>query len=74
MLGTPAIRNLIRESKTHQIPMMMATGAALGMRTLDQELADLVKRRAITRELALACARSPEELGRLLGGPLSYAA
>jgi twitching motility protein PilT len=74
MLGTPAIRNLIRESKTHQVPMMMATGAALGMRTLDQELANLVKRQAITREAALAYARSPEELGRLLGGAMSYAA
>ena len=52
MLGTPAIRNLIRESKTHQIPMMMATGAALGMRTLDQELANLVKSQSITRESA----------------------
>ncbi len=74
MLGTPAIRNLIRESKTHQVPMMMATGAALGMRTLDQELADLVKRRAISHETAVAYARSPEELGRLLGGSTAYAA
>jgi twitching motility protein PilT len=74
MLGTPAIRNLIREAKTHQVPMMMATGAALGMRTLDQELASLVKRKAITRETALAFARSPEELGRLLASGMSYAA
>ncbi len=74
MLGTPAIRNLIRESKTHQVPTMMATGAALGMRTLDQELADLVKRRAISRETAVAHARSAEELGRLLAGSTAYAA
>ncbi len=74
MLGTPAIRNLIRESKTYQVPTMMATGAAIGMRTLDQELADLVKRRAISREIALSYARSPEELGRLLGGGLTHAA
>ena len=74
MLGTPAIRNLIRESKTYQVPTMMATGAAIGMRTLDQELADLVKRRAISRETALSYARSPEELGRLLGGGLTHAA
>ena len=74
MLGTPAIRNLIRESKTYQVPMMMATGAALGMRTLDQELADLVKRNTISRETALSYARSTEELGRLLGGGTAYAA
>jgi twitching motility protein PilT len=74
MLGTPAIRNLIRESKTHQVPMMMATGAAIGMRTLDQELVDLVKRRAISRETADAYARSPEELGRLLNAGAPYAA
>jgi len=68
MLATPAVRNLIRESKTHQISTAMATGAALGMRTLDQQLADLVKRRLISRETALASARSPEELDRLVGG------
>ena len=73
MLGTPAIRNLIRESKTYQVSMMMATGAAVGMRTLDQELTDLVKRRVISRETAFAYARSSEELGRLLGAA-SYAA
>jgi twitching motility protein PilT len=74
MLGTPAIRNLIRESKSYQIPTMMATGAASGMRTLDQELAELVRRGSITREAAIANARSPEELGRLLGGSAQYAA
>ncbi len=74
MLGTPAIRNLIREAKTHQIPTMMATGAAVGMRTLDQELAELVKKNRITRETAIAYARSPEELGRLLGGSAQLAA
>jgi twitching motility protein PilT len=74
MLGTPAIRNLIRESKTHQIGTMMATGAAIGMRTLDQELADLVRNQRITRETAVAFARSPEEVGRLLGGAIKHAA
>jgi twitching motility protein PilT len=68
MLGTPAVRNLIRESKTHQIPTVMATGAALGMRTLDQELTECVRRHVVSRETALAFSRSPDELGRLLGG------
>ena len=74
MLGTPAIRNLIREAKTHQVPNIIATGASMGMRTLDQALADLVKRRLITNETAESFARSPEELGRLLGSSAAYAA
>jgi twitching motility protein PilT len=73
LIATPAIRNLIRESKTHQLATTMATGAALGMRTLDHDLADLVRRGRVTREAAVAFARSPEEFGRLLGGA-SYAA
>jgi twitching motility protein PilT len=72
MLGTPAVRNLVRESKAHQLPTMMATGAAIGMHTLDQDLADLVRRGAVSCETASAFARSPEELGRFLGA--SYAA
>jgi twitching motility protein PilT len=74
MLGTPAIRNLIREQKAHQIPNIIATGAQMGMRTLDQALADLVRQRAITRESAFAFARIPEELDRLLGGTQAFAA
>jgi twitching motility protein PilT len=74
MLGTPAIRNLIRESKTHQLPTAMAMGGASGMRTLDQELARLVKSRAITEHVAMASARSPDELGRLLGEQRAQAA
>jgi twitching motility protein PilT len=66
MLGTPAIRNLVRESKTHQIATAMATGALQGMRTLDQDLADLVRRNVITRDTALDFARQPEELDRLI--------
>jgi twitching motility protein PilT len=74
MLGTPAIRNLIREAKTYQIPNVMTTGAQIGMRTLDQALAELVRQGAISRDTALAQARSAEEVGRLLGGSVSYAA
>jgi len=74
MLGTPAVRNLIREQKTHQIPNIIATGAQIGMRTLDQALAELVRSHAISRDTAFSYARSPEELGRLLGGGVAYAA
>lgn len=48
MLGTPAIRNLIRENKIPQMYSVMQTGHALGMQTMDQCLLDLVRRRLIT--------------------------
>jgi twitching motility protein PilT len=66
MLGTPAIRNLIREAKTPQIATAMSTGAGQGMRTLDQALADLLRRGAIARETALAYARNGDEVDRLV--------
>jgi twitching motility protein PilT len=44
LIGNPAVRNLIREGKLHQIPSMMQTGQRLGMQTLDMAVADLVKR------------------------------
>src|SRR5881296_975249 len=47
LVGAPAVRNLIRESKLHQIPSMMQTGQRVGMQTLDMALADLVKRGVI---------------------------
>jgi twitching motility protein PilT len=51
LIGTPAVRNLIREAKLHQIPSMMQTGTRLGMQTLDMALQDLVKRGIIDKEL-----------------------
>ena len=48
MVGTPAIRNLIRENKIAQMYSAIQTGAQLGMQTLDQNLTDLVKRNIIT--------------------------
>jgi len=44
LVGVPAIRNLIRENKLHQVPSMMQTGQRVGMQTLDMAIADLVKR------------------------------
>jgi twitching motility protein PilT len=44
LVGAPAVRNLIREGKLHQIPSMMQTGQRMGMQTLDMALADLLKR------------------------------
>ncbi len=44
LIGAPAVRNLIREGKLHQIPSMMQTSQRIGMQTLDLALADLIKR------------------------------
>jgi twitching motility protein PilT len=48
MIGTPAIRNLIREAKVAQMYSAIQTGQALGMQTLDQNLQDLVKRNLVS--------------------------
>ncbi len=52
MVGTPAIRNLIREGKVAQMYSAIQTGAQLGMQTLDQNLMDLVKRNVVSKEEA----------------------
>jgi twitching motility protein PilT len=67
LVPTPAVRNLIREGKTHQIYSALQTGGAHGMQTMDAALVDLVRRHKITRELAEARSSSPEELRRLMG-------
>jgi twitching motility protein PilT len=71
---TPAVRNLIREGKTHQIYSAIQTGAVHGMQTMDASLSELVKKGKITRELALARAGNAEELARLLGGGVAQPA
>jgi twitching motility protein PilT len=67
LVPTPAVRNLIREAKTHQIYSALQTGANFGMQTMDAAFADLVRRNVITRELAEARSATPEELRRLMG-------
>ncbi|MGD0948125.1 MAG: type IV pilus twitching motility protein PilT [Candidatus Binatia bacterium] len=52
LIGTPAVRNLIRENKIHQLPSTMQTGQAVGMQTLDMALVDLVNRGLVTQEEA----------------------
>jgi twitching motility protein PilT len=69
LVPTPAVRNLIREGKTHQIYSVMQTGTQHGMQTMDAALSDLVRRGMITRELALRRSSTPEDLKRLLGQP-----
>lgn len=60
MLGTPAIRNLIRENKVAQMYSAIQTGAGDGMTTLDQSLKTLVSKGQITRDVAKAVAKQPE--------------
>ena len=60
MLGTPAIRNLIRENKVAQMYSSIQTGNSVGMQTLDQNLSDLVRRNLITPAEARGRAKSPE--------------
>ena len=60
MIGTPAIRNLIREDKVAQMYSSIQTGSALGMQTLDQCLENLVTSRMVTREAAKEKAKMPE--------------
>jgi twitching motility protein PilT len=67
LLATPAIRNLIREGKTHQIYSSLQTGGSLGMQTMDAALATLVRAGKITQRLAESRSSTPEELRRLLG-------
>jgi twitching motility protein PilT len=67
MFATPAIRNLIREGKTHQIYSAMQAGAQHGMQTLDQHLGELVKLGRITYEQGLEKCHHVEDFKRLSG-------
>lgn len=60
MIGTPAIRNLIREGKVAQMYSAIQTSASVGMITLDQCLQEMVEKRVITREIAREKAKIPE--------------
>jgi twitching motility protein PilT len=67
LVPTPAVRNLIREGKTHQIYSALQTGGQFGMQTMDASLAQLVRQHKISRELAESRSSAPEELRRLMG-------
>jgi twitching motility protein PilT len=67
LIATPAIRNLIREGKTHMIYSSMQAGGAYGMQTMDQALADLFKRRTIEYETGLERCHNAEDYARLCG-------
>lgn len=66
LLATPAVRNLIREGKTHQIISVIQTGAKLGMQAMDISLRDLNRKGLVTQEDALMRASDPENFLRLI--------
>lgn len=79
MVATSAIRNLIREAKTHQMTSVIQTSASAGMMTMDQHLYELYKRGTVALNDALAVAMNPEELRNMVSvtgggqsGPLNF--
>jgi twitching motility protein PilT len=72
LVPNPAVRNLIREAKTHQIYSAIQTAGAIGMQTMDADLVRLVRAGRITTEMAEQRASVPEELRRLLGSVGGY--
>ena len=68
LTGTDAIRNMIREGKTHQIPAFMDAGAKYGMQTMDKALVDLYRRNAISRDVLFLNAKKIDEVKRQIGG------
>lgn len=67
LVATPAVQNLIREGKTHQIYTSMQAGGKHGMQVMDQHLAELVKKGKVTFEMALERCHRMEEFNRLTG-------
>jgi len=68
MIATPAIRNLIRERKTHQIYGSIQTGADMGMQTLDNHLLQLYRNGIVSFEMALSKSSNPSEFSARAGG------
>ena len=67
LITTPAIRNLIREGKVHQIYSSMQAGGRFGMQTMDMSIAAHVKAGRINQQMAFERCHDPEELQRLVG-------
>ncbi len=66
MVTTPAVRNIIREGKTSELPNVMRLSAKDGMNTLDQALTDLVGRGVVSQEEAMMKASNPDQLKKSL--------
>lgn len=66
MMNTPAVANLIREGKIHEVPMVIETSAELGMISLNRYLANLVRAKEVSLEAAQSYSLNPEELRSLV--------
>lgn len=65
MISNPAVANLIRENKIHELPLVIETSAEIGMVSLNRALANLVRAREVTLENALTYSLNPAELRAL---------
>jgi twitching motility protein PilT len=65
MIGTPGIRNLIREQEIEQIPTLMQTGGQYGMKTMDKSLKELCQQGAVSLDVALSKAKNMDEFKQL---------
>ena len=68
LTATPAVRNIIREGKSHQLEAVIQTGAEFGMQSLDKTLVGLIHAGTITYDEARMVAVDIEELDRLMRG------
>ena len=68
LIGTPAVRNIIREGKTHQLDAVIQTGAEFGMQSMDKTLVGLIHSGTISYEEARNFAIDIDELDRLMRG------
>lgn len=65
MIGTPGIKNLIREQEIEQIPTLMQTGSQYGMKTMDKCLKELFHQGLISLDVALSKVKNPDEFRQL---------
>ena len=66
MISTPAVGNLIRENKIHELPLVIETSAEIGMISLNRSLANLIRAKEISLENALNYSLNPTELRKLV--------
>jgi twitching motility protein PilT len=72
MVGTTAVRNLIREGKVAQLYSQLQTGQSAGMQTLDQSLLRLFRQKKITQATLLELSKYPQNLNLMDNPPLEY--
>ncbi len=65
LVGTPAVRRVIKEHRSDQIPTLLQTGAQFGMQSMDKSLKELYLKGLITYETAISHARNPEDFKNL---------